>query len=182
VFGCGSLEVASMRALVLLVGVLVMLAFGIGFGLLSQQRIDILLLTAMICLLIMPLQQRFWCAETLLLCDRPSEELRGIIDLAVARWAEGRPRRFRVVSEMPAGVVLQANLGWQPGIWQRIAVTAEEGSIRVVSEATVPQRREGWQNLAAVREQVSRSIEWARGRSREEIDHERQRGALAGPA
>ena len=46
--------------------------------------------------------------------------------------------RFRVVSETPAGVVLKAYFGWRPGVWQRIAVTVEEGSIRVVSEATVP--------------------------------------------
>jgi hypothetical protein len=171
-----------MRPLVLLVGVLIMLAVGIGLGILSQQHTNILLLATVIGVLSMWWQQRFWCAETLLLCDRPREDLRGIIDIAVARWAEGRPMRFRVVSETPAGVVLQAYLGWRPGVWQRIAVTAEEGSIRVVSEATVPQRRAGWQNLAAVREQVSRVIEWARGRSGEEIDHERQRGALAGPA
>jgi hypothetical protein len=170
-----------MRALALLVGTLVWLAVGIGFGILTEQRRDILLLVALLCLLSMWWQQRFWCAETLLLCNRPREELRGIIDLAVARWAEGRPRRFRVVSETPAGVVLQAYFVWQPVIWQQITVTAEEGSIRVVSEAIVPQRR-GWQLVAAVREQVSRSIEWARGRSCEEIDHERQRGGLAAPA
>jgi hypothetical protein len=70
---------------------------------------------------------------------------------------------------------------WLSGGWQRIAVTAEEGSIRVVSEATVP-RREAWENLAIVREQVSGTIEWAQGRSGEEIDRECQRWALAEPA
>ena len=77
-----------MRALVLLVGVLIMLAVGTGLGILSQQHTNILLLATVIGLLIMWWQQRFSCAETLLLCDRPREALRGIIDIAVGRWAE----------------------------------------------------------------------------------------------
>ena len=172
-----------MRPLMLFISVLILLTVGIGLGTLSQQQTNILLLATVIGVLIMWWQQRFWCVETLLLCDRPRDTLRGIIDIAVARWAEGRPMRFRVVSETPAAVVLQAvYFGWRVGAWQQITVTAEEGSIRVVSEATVPQRREGWHNLAAVREQLRHCIEWARERSGGEIDHERQRGVFAGPA
>jgi hypothetical protein len=148
----------------------------------ADKFLLVLLIPVVTFLLVMWWQQRYWCAETLLLCDQPREVLRSIIDLAVARWGEARPRRFRVESETPNGVVLRARFEWRPGVWQRITISAQERSIRVVSEASVPAGFGGWQNIEAVREQVNHVIDWARGRTREEIEKERQKGPLAGPA
>jgi hypothetical protein len=148
----------------------------------ADKFLLVLLIPAVSFLLVMWWQQRYWCAETLLLCDQPRDVLRSIIGLAVARWGTASPLRFRVESETPDGVVLRSRLGWRPGVWQRITISAQERSIRVVSEATLPAGAGGRQNVEAVREQVSRAIDWARGRSGEEIEEERRKGPLAGPA
>jgi hypothetical protein len=141
----------------------------------------VLLIPAVVFLFVMWWQQRRWFAETLLLCDQPRKVLRGIIGIAVARWGWESPLNFRVESETADGVVLRARHGWRPGLWQRITVSVQEGAIRLVSEGTIPAGFGGWQNLEAVRDRVCRAIEWARGRTLEEIDQERRKGPLAGP-
>jgi hypothetical protein len=113
--------------------------------------------------------------ETLLLCDHPREITRRIIDIAVARLQETRPR-FRLDSIKSNGVVLRARLDWRPWFVDRITITAEEKAIRVVMEGFSPRR----DHLEIVREELTRALDWARNHSSEEIAQEGLKRAFPG--
>lgn len=113
--------------------------------------------------------------ETLVFSDYPLDINRKLIDIATARVREKHPH-IRLDSVKSNGVVVRARTDWRPWLGERITITAEPKSIRIVSEGTTLKR----DNLEIVRAELLRAIEWAEGRSPEEIVAEGLKRAFPG--
>ena len=129
------------------------------------------------------LSKRYY--ETLVFCDYSREIGRRIIDVALGRLRTIEPR-LRFDSEKQNGVVLRVRVSWWPWWpwlgWERIAITAEERTLRVVSKgAFLLQSSLWWPDrgpIELVREELIHALDWARNHSHEEIVQEGLRQAF----
>ena len=98
--------------------------------------------------------------ETTLVADLPREKLRDVVSCAVQDIQERYPR-FRIEQQTSTSTVLRYGMNWSS--WgERITITPEHGSIRVVSECTFPLQVIDWgknrKNVELVRSCLAQAI------------------------